>query len=159
MPSLVRALGAKAFEHGTAFSVDGYSASALWLPPGVAPDNEAIGAVMQDSISPEELQAKSPFLEQMSVYHPHEPHWYLPLIGVDPTKQRRGYGTALLQHALQRCDADGLPAYLESGNPRNNPLYERFGFETIGLIQIDGSPPMWPMLRKPSGRRLNVRLP
>jgi GNAT superfamily N-acetyltransferase len=151
MPKLVKAFGARAFEHGTAFGVDGYAASALWLPPGVTPDNEAMDVVMQDSVSAEELEAKSPFLEQMSTYHPHEPHWYLPLIGVDPTKQGQGYGSALLKHSLQYCDAEGLLAYLESTNPRNNPLYERFGFETIGLIQVDGSPPMWPMLRTPRG--------
>jgi len=31
-----------------------------------------------------------------------DPHWYLPLIGVDATKQGRGYDSALLRHALER---------------------------------------------------------
>jgi GNAT superfamily N-acetyltransferase len=84
---------------------------------------------------------------QMAEFHPQEPHWYLPLIGVDTTKQGQGYGSALLVHALARCDEDGLPAYLEASSPRNKVLYARHGFEEIGVIQAGSSPPMWPMLR------------
>ena len=71
------------------------------------------------------------------------------MIGVDPVKQGQGYGTALLRRSLELADRDGISAYLESTNPRNNPLYERFGFKSIGVIQTADSPPMWPMLRKP----------
>ena len=86
--------------------------------------------------------------EQMDRYHPKEPCWYLPLIGVDPAHQGRGCGSALLQYALAQCDADGLPAYLESSNPRNISLYLRHGFEIIGNIQAGSSPTMTPMLRR-----------
>jgi ribosomal protein S18 acetylase RimI-like enzyme len=85
----------------------------------------------------------------MGEFHITEPHWYLPLIGVDPAQQGRGYGSALLRHALAACDSAGLPAYLESSNPRNVPLYERHGFEIIGVIQSGSSPEMPAMLRKP----------
>jgi hypothetical protein len=44
-------------------------------------------------------------------------------------------------------DETGLPAYLESSNPRNIPLYERFGFELLGVIQGGDFPPITPMLR------------
>ena len=54
-----------------------------------------------------------------------QPHWYLPLIGVDPLHQSKGWGTALLQYALDQVDREHLPAYLESSNPRNIPLYQR----------------------------------
>ena len=72
----------------------------------------------------------------------------LPLIGVDPVQQGRGQGGALLRHALERCDREGMPAYLESSNPRNVPLYERHGFESIGRIQAGSSPTVIPMLRR-----------
>ena len=85
--------------------------------------------------------------EQMGRYHPQEPHWYLPLIGVDPAQQRKGYGSALLQHALRECDRDHAPAYLESSNPANIPLYERHGFRVLATIQVGTSPPIFPMLR------------
>jgi ribosomal protein S18 acetylase RimI-like enzyme len=54
-----------------------------------------------------------------------------------------------MEHALSRCDAEGLPAYLESSNPRNIPLYQRHGFEILGKIQVGSSPPVVPMLRAP----------
>ncbi len=59
-----------------------------------------------------------------------EPHWYLPLIGVDPAHQGEGHGDALMAYALARCDRDHAPAYLESSKPRNIPFYRRYGFET-----------------------------
>jgi ribosomal protein S18 acetylase RimI-like enzyme len=87
--------------------------------------------------------------EQMAKYHPREPHWYLPLIGVDPAHQGQGRGDVLMVHALARCDRDRVPAYLESTNPRNMSLYRRHGFEPLGTIQAGSSPPLVPMLRRP----------
>jgi ribosomal protein S18 acetylase RimI-like enzyme len=87
--------------------------------------------------------------EQMSRYHPSEPHWYLPLIGVDPPQQGKEHGSALMQHALIPCDRDNQCAYRESSNPKNIPLYERHGFKLLGTIQVGTSPPIYPMLRKP----------
>jgi ribosomal protein S18 acetylase RimI-like enzyme len=84
----------------------------------------------------------------MRGYHPSEPHWYLPLIGVDPFQQGSGLGSALMRHALARCDSEGKPAFLESSNPKNVPLYERHGFEVLGRIQAGASPTLFPMLRK-----------
>jgi ribosomal protein S18 acetylase RimI-like enzyme len=89
------------------------------------------------------------FMGQMDEFHPTEPHWYLPLIGVDVIKRGRGYGSALLRHALERCDRDHLPAYLDATSPLSKPLYERYGFEELGVIQAGSSPPMWPMQRRP----------
>jgi ribosomal protein S18 acetylase RimI-like enzyme len=74
-------------------------------------------------------------------------HWYLSLIGVVLARQGHGLGSALLRHALERCDRDHLPAYLESTNPANVPLYRRHGFEVVGTIQVGSSPPMHPMVR------------
>src|SRR3989442_3137660 len=103
-----------------------------------------------------EILASSPssnsrfsLLEQMGGYHPCEPHWYLPMIGIDPAKQGNGDGSALLKHALERCDGEGKLAYLESSSPKSVPLYQRHGFELLGTIQVGSSPSMFPMLRKP----------
>lgn len=74
------------------------------------------------------LELALDILEQMGQFHPEEPHWYLPTLGVDPIFQNCGQGSALLRKALKQCDEDGLTAYLESSNPRNIPLYERHGF-------------------------------
>jgi ribosomal protein S18 acetylase RimI-like enzyme len=55
---------------------------------------------MERSIDPKRLQFVFTVLETMEGYHPSEPHWYLPLIGVEPARQGRGHGSALLSHAL-----------------------------------------------------------
>lgn len=60
--------------------------------------------------------------------HPDEPHYYLPVAGVAPEWQGRGIGAALMKPILERCDREGMPAYLEATTPRSRALYERHGF-------------------------------
>jgi len=88
----------------------------------------------------------------MAEYHPAEPHWYLPLIGVAPAQQGHGYGSLLLEHAAERCDRERLPAYLESTSLRSVPLYRRHGFEVVGEIRRGSAPPIFPMVRMPTAR-------
>ena len=141
--------GGGAFEHASAYCTDDFAAASLWLPPDVHSDQEAMGALAQRAVAETHQEKVFAFLGQMGEYHPTEPHWYLPLIGVDPPHQGRGLGSALLKHALQNCDRDNLPAYLEATSPSSRRLYERHGFEVTGEIQAADSPPLWPMLRKP----------
>jgi ribosomal protein S18 acetylase RimI-like enzyme len=148
-PSFVEALGGKAFAHGGAYYAAGHAGAALWLPPGVRPDQDALAALLQRTGASTVQEDLAAVFEQMDRYHPQEPHWYLPFIGVDPSQQGKGYGTALMKHTLIPCDRDRTPAYLESSNPKNIPLYERHGFELLGTIQVGSSPPIFPMLRKP----------
>jgi GNAT superfamily N-acetyltransferase len=148
-PSFVRAFGGKAFAHESAYYADGHAGAALWLPPEVHPDEEALMTLLQRTGSVHAQKDLGALFEQMGRYHPREPHWFLPFIGVDPFHQGKGCGGALMQHALIPCDRDGTLAYLESSNPKNIPLYERHGFELLGTIQVGTSPPIFPMLRKP----------
>jgi len=148
-PEFVRAFGGRAFEHNAADSLDGCSAVALWLPPGVKPDEEALIGLIQRTVSESLLEDAFSIFDQMGGFHPAEPHWYLPLIGVDPAWQGAGYGSELMKHGLARCDSDHALAYLESTSPRNLSLYERLGFERLGTIQVGSSPPIFPMARKP----------
>jgi ribosomal protein S18 acetylase RimI-like enzyme len=146
-PRIVRAFGGRAFEYGTGHEVSGFRGVALWLRPDVHPDQEALGAIMQESLVADCFEEVSGVFERMAAYHPDEPHWYLAMIGVDPAHQGRGYGSALLRHTLLQCDKDHVAAYLESSNPANVPLYERHGFVVLGTIQVGSSPPIFPMLR------------
>lgn len=148
-PRFVKAFGSKAFSHGSAYYVDGYAGAALWLPPEVQPDEEALITLVQGTASEQSQEHVFGVLEQMGRYHPSEPHWYLSLMGVDPFHQGQGLGSALMQHALIPCDRDRKLAYLESTNTKNIPLYERHGFDLLGTIQVGTSPPIFPMLRKP----------
>jgi GNAT superfamily N-acetyltransferase len=148
-PAMIRAFASGSFARGTVHLVDGNSAAAMWLPPGVQPDSERLEMLTQKH-SPRERRADMTHVfEQMGKFHPEEPCWYLPLIGVDPTSQGHGYGSALLRHALAEVDRTRTIAYLESSNPRNIPLYERHGFEALGRIQSGTSPTIVPMLRRP----------
>ena len=148
-PSFLKAFGGKAFTHGTAYYVDGYIGAALWLPPDVQPDEDMMMSVLQQTL-PQHIQ-KDAFavFDQMSRYHPSEPHWYLPIMGVDPSRHGKGFGSALLQHTLIQCDRENKLAYLESSSPKNIPFYERHGFKLLGTIQAGTSPSIFPMLRKP----------
>jgi ribosomal protein S18 acetylase RimI-like enzyme len=148
-PSFVKVFGGKAFAHESAYYVGGYAGAALWLPPEVRPDEDALIALLQRTGSAQFQKDGVAVFEQMGRYHPQEPHWYLPFIGVDPFHQGKGCGAALMQHALIPCDRNHTLAYLESSNPKNIPLYERHGFDLLGTIQVGTSPPIFPMLRKP----------
>jgi len=50
---------------------------------------------------------------------------------------------------LAVCDGQRVPAYLEATSEASVPLYQRHGFEVLGMIQSDGTPPIFPMLRRP----------
>jgi GNAT superfamily N-acetyltransferase len=128
-------------------------AATLWDPPG----QRKPGLVEQLITTPTMLwafrsrvPASMRVMELMEKHHPEEPHWYLMLIGSDPSVRGAGFGHALMRSRLDRCDAEGSPAYLENSNPKNESYYLRFGFEIMGEIKLpDGGPPMWPMWRNP----------
>jgi GNAT superfamily N-acetyltransferase len=87
--------------------------------------------------------------------HPRQPHLYLATVGVRPERQGQGLGSALLEPGLSHADRLGLPAYLESSNIRNVPLYERHGFEVTEEARLPSGPPVWLMWR-PAGADLRA---
>ena len=72
----------------------------------------------------------------MSRYYPNEPHWYLPLLGVDPLHHGKGFGSALIQQTIVLCDRGNKFAYVESSNPKNIPFYERHRFELLAQSRL-----------------------
>ena len=159
LPEVMLLAGRAGFDLGTVDVAGGGKAVAVWDPPGSEADPDELevmwGAHFQTYCDPARLGDIFGWSEQFGSYHPREPHWYLGGIGVVPELQGRGHGSALLRQGLERCDRDGLPAYLEASNSRNRLLYERHGFKVIGEIQAADSPPIWPMLRSP--RHLDAR--
>lgn len=82
--------------------------------------------------------------------HPKEEHYYLEGLGTRQDMQSKGIGSAVLRHMLDRCDSEGMPAYLESSNPRNVPFYARHGFDVTGEIVVGkGAPTVTAMWREP----------
>ncbi len=148
-PAFVRGFGGRAFENGTAYATPEIEGAALWLPPGVHSDDQALTSLIHQTVEEPTQGELLAVLKRMDGYHPEEDHWYLPLIGVDPARQGGGFGAALMDHALVPCDRDKMLAYLESSNPANISLYERHGFELLGEIKVGSSPPLFPMLRQP----------
>jgi ribosomal protein S18 acetylase RimI-like enzyme len=153
MPSAAREFAGGSFEHGTAYVSADFCGAALWLPPGVHANGEALERVFRDTVSPAHLDDLLATFEQMEHRHPKEHHWYLPMIGVEPKAQGKGLGAELLRHSVARCDHEGALAYLESSNPRNIALYLRYGFDVLGEIRVGAAPLVTPMLRRP--RRLS----
>jgi ribosomal protein S18 acetylase RimI-like enzyme len=143
------AFGGPAFDHGAAWMVPGFRGAALWLPPGVGPDEQRVATVLERYVPPGRLPDLFVLMDKMARHHPPVGHWHLPLIGVDPLDQGRGHGSALLRAVIERLDRDGQVAYLESTNPSNVPFYRRHGFEVVVTIEVADAPPVHPMMRTP----------
>ena len=80
--------------------------------------------------------------------HPPGEHAYLGYLGA--ALQGQGLGSAVMQPALDVCDAYGWPAFLESSNPRNLPFYRRHGFVDGEPLEVPpGCPVITPMWRDP----------
>lgn len=127
--------------------------TALWDPPGRWRATRREEWLMKPGFIwafRSRARASEQVAELMKQNHPEEPHWYLMLLGSDPTVRGAGFGHALMRSRLDRCDAEGAPAYLENSNPKNEAYYMRFGFEVTGEIKLpDGGPTLWTMWRQP----------
>jgi GNAT superfamily N-acetyltransferase len=146
-PEFVAAFAGPAFRSGRVWTLEDCAAVAVWLAPGVEPDGDAIVSVLSRSVGSSLRADVLSMLEQMADGHPRFPHWYLPWLGVRRDRQGEGLGGRLLGHGLARVDADGLPAYLETPNPRTVPFYERHGFEVTAVAKAGACPPITLMLR------------
>jgi GNAT superfamily N-acetyltransferase len=77
--------------------------------------------------------------------------WYLALLATAPEHRGQGLARALLERQLRRCDEDGAAAWLETTDPVNPPIYERFGFRTVAHIDRPAwLPGFWVMRREPA---------
>ena len=141
---------------GECYTTDRLIGAALWLPPGkwhlgVLAQLRLLPAMI--SVTGSNLPRLFSVLNLIEKKHPKQPgHYYLAVLGVEPEHQGRGFGSALLQPVLGRCDRERIPAYLESSKRRNVVLYERHGFRVVEELRLpkDG-PPIWRMWRDPVG--------
>ena len=144
-------------DRGTVHLLDA-ACTALWRRPDfeeVRPASER----MQDA-EPPPADAPNPFTDEeverliilgsvMAEGHPHDTHWYLNVVSTLPSDQGHGLGSAILQPVLAEADAEGLPCYLESSNPRNVSLYLRHGFVETGELPLPDGPSLVQMWREP----------
>ena len=103
-------------------------------------------------LGPSGLMRGARFTRAQARWHPPEPHWYVVSIGVDPASQGQGYAGVLLRAIQQLSEADPKSSgvALDTQNPRNVPLYERFGFHVTREEEV-GPLHSWCMFR-PNGR-------
>ncbi len=147
-----------ALRYGEITTTAEVAGTACWLPPGKTTPT-LWGMLNTGSLWPSFQLGWQGILRssRLQIYqndlHKHfvsEPHWYLYLLGVDPSVQGQGIGSMLLRSGLERADAARLPAYLETMNPINVPFYQKFGFNIVHEGEIPGSNVrMWSMLRTP----------
>jgi ribosomal protein S18 acetylase RimI-like enzyme len=138
--------------HGATYTDEDRRGAALWAPPGMwkmTSGQMARGAPGSMWALRTAARRSVRVLNTMERQHPHEPHWYLAIIGTDPRYQGQGIGTSLMAPVLRRCDEDGIGAYLESSNEKNVPYYRRQGFEVTSEIGFPDGPTIWPMWRDP----------
>jgi GNAT superfamily N-acetyltransferase len=118
-------------DHLVFVSEDGTGA-AVWQPVGqwkVPPTELFRGMPAMLRAFRARVPAMVGALNAIEKVHPVEPHYYLEVLGTRKDRQSKGIGSAVINAVLERCDEEGVPAYLESSNPRNVPFYARHGFE------------------------------
>ena len=143
-----------AIHRGEIYTSEDYRGAAIWYPP----EKWKLSFFQELAALPVgiRLTGMRRFLSRMRCFHrldalhPKSPHYYLETIGCDPDFQGKGYGSAVIQPVLNRCDDNGLPAYLENTKENNLHFYERFGFHITDTFTIPkNGPSIWLMWREP----------
>jgi GNAT superfamily N-acetyltransferase len=143
-------------EYREVWVTDDGSAAAIWAPPGRW--QVPIGLTLREGrrmlgVFGRRLPLGLRTLLRLERHHPRSPeHWYLHYLGVEPRRQGRGLGGALLAPVLARCDREEIPAHLEASTERNRRLYERNGFSLTEVFDMPGrgGPPVREMWRDPA---------
>ena len=122
---------------------------ALWLPPGAYPVPRRRQARQLVELVPTLpwTATRLPELVRsqrtMRPGHPHEPHWFLRVLGVDPVAQATGIGSSLVRPVLEEADRQGVGAHLTTAVEANVSWYARFGFEVTERFRPT---PTWPVV-------------
>lgn len=141
------------FPHGHVYTTGNNIGAAIWSPPDVDLFDDAsvtaFFALLGEQLGPRADEIGTGLLA-VSEAHPHdEPHFYLFVLGTSSAHQGTGVGSTMMREVLDRCDRQGLGAYLESSNIRNVPFYERHGFRVLSEVHAGGNFVARPMWRDP----------
>ena len=133
------------------YTTDDGVSTAVWAPPGRWEFDDAQMRIMAGPFAEaagDRVDRAVHAFQEMAGVHPDEHHWYLEGLGTHPDWQRRGLASAVLRPMLERCDAESVPAYLETQREVNVPFYRRHGFEVQRTLQLSGGGPLlWLMWR------------
>lgn len=134
---------------GQAWTSDELAGASISAPPG-AWRVPLRAMLLQGSLFGIHVARATRLLAAVERRHLREPHHYFAHIGVAPAAQGQGLGSRMMRPTLDRCDREGLPAYLEASSERSAALYERLGFRLLREVRVWGSPPLRLMAR-PAG--------
>ncbi len=141
-----------AFAEGELFANEDCSAAALWRKPNPA-ERGRLGKALHGLRMLSLLRARSArgirLARLLEEAHPPEPHWFLQFVAVEALRRGTGLGGSVLRPVLERCDREGQVAYLESSNPANTPIFQHFGFEVCGKIDLSPGPVILCLRRQP----------
>lgn len=139
------------------YTTTGLEAGALWKRPNEYKIGfgQTLGLVMPyagitgwSSLLPF-IKATS-YIEERHEHHVPEPHYYLFVLGVEPSLQGQGVGGQIMQPVLDICDREGKPAYLETATERNVTFYQKHGFKVVEEVNPPPNCPLiWLMRREP----------
>ncbi|MEU6374592.1 GNAT family N-acetyltransferase [Streptomyces sp. NPDC046909] len=119
----------------------GAEAAAVWIPPGgvelTAEEVEGLEERLATGIDPGTARRIMAVEERFGAAHPEEPFFHLTILGTHTDHRGKGLGMALLAESLERVDAVGAPAYLESTNPANIRRYESVGFRVRDEVALE----------------------
>ncbi len=150
---------------GEVYGTSKYEGVAVWLPSAnfeMSPWRMLVsgGLSMSLKIGIRGMVRMMRYMDYTETIHKRQApleHWYLPLIGVAPAFQGKGYASELLKPMFTRLDAVNLPCYLETLTQKDVSLYQHYGFDIVEEGTIPGTGiPVWAMLRKPSEARGSV---
>jgi GNAT superfamily N-acetyltransferase len=63
-------------------------------------------------------------------------HMLCKALFTEPSFERRGMGSALVEYGNRLADEAGLPIFLQ-GSPFGYPIYKKHGFETVQYLDVD----------------------
>ncbi|MFE9932655.1 hypothetical protein [Streptomyces sp. NPDC005533] len=122
----------------------------LFLPPGAAPDEEALDAAFTHALG-EHTERLRTIARLQAERHPHTPHYYVSFGAVRPGHQKSGLMSGLLAEITARADAERVGAYTEASSPGGEATTRRTGFDRLGadITLPDNGPALRPMWRNP----------
>ncbi|MCK7624957.1 GNAT family N-acetyltransferase [Streptomyces sp. RS10V-4] len=138
-------------DHGRVWVADDGTAVAVWTTPETAAAEAfaELGPRLAE-ICGDRAGASAEAEAAMRPHRPTGPVWFLGALGIDPARQGRGLGAAVLRPGLRAADGAGVPAFLETSDEGNVRFYRRLGFEVTAAYPLPGGGPYtWAMTRRP----------
>ncbi len=125
---------------------------AIWLPPDDSSDEGGLWASLSLPF-PGQLERFREAIGALDEAHARVlagPHWYLLVVGTDPSSRGHGIGGALVRAHDAAADAAQMPCGLETFGDGLRAFYEHLGWEVGSTTSVPFSDePLHSMLRRP----------